>query len=128
MGQLLRLPVDETAFARLTDLQRQRHEAEDRAEWVRKARATMRQPEHQPAQVLRDACAVLQAWGDGSDYLEADAMIFALNRRERMHRHDAAREVSAKIAMRHRPQLLAVGAGCALAGLAVVAFNVWVAL
>jgi hypothetical protein len=73
----------------------------ERAEWVRKARATLRHPEHMPAQILRDACAVLQAWGDGTDWLEADAMIFALDKCERIPARDAERSTAAQIAFRH---------------------------
>lgn len=55
----------------------------DRDEHVRNARAVLRSAEVQTAQVLRDACLVLQAWGDATDWLEADAMILALNMRAR---------------------------------------------
>lgn len=117
------LPNITEACSRITARARAEHIAEEqqlaavnaeRAEWVSKARATLRHPEHMPAQVLRDACAVLQAWGGAADWLEADAMIFALNKRERMQAHDEARETAARIAMRHlhRWPEIVLGAGC----------------
>ncbi len=110
-AQLSHLPGMKARCARITANAHAERDADDRAEWVRKARATLRHPEHMPAQILRDACAVLQAWGDGTDWLEADAMLFALNKRERMRAHDAARETSARIALRHLPRWPALLAG-----------------
>lgn len=112
--KLRHLPGMKARCARITANAHAERDADDRAEWVRKARATLRHPEHMPAQILRDACAVLQAWGDGTDWLEADAMLFALNKRERMRAHDAARETSARIAMRHlrRWPEIVIGGAC----------------
>lgn len=125
------LPNLTAACARINARAKAEHVAEEaqleavraeRAEWVSKARATLRHPEHMPAQILRDACAVLQAWGDGTDYLEADAMIFALNRRERMQAHDAAREERARIAMQGK-QLGAVAFGVLVTVAVIVALH-----
>ena len=109
---LLSMPLNEAACARLTHRQAVANIEADRAEWVAIARKALRLAEHQSDAVLRDACATLQAWGDGSDYLQADAMIFALNKRERDRAHEAARqETSARIALRHLPQWPALLAG-----------------
>lgn len=109
---LLSMPLNEAACARLTHRQAVANIEADRAEWVAIARKALRLAEYQSTTVLRDACAVLQTWGDGSDYLTADAMIFALNKRERDRAHEAARqETSARIALRHLPRWPAVLAG-----------------
>ena len=109
---LLSMPLNEAACARLTHRQAVANIEADRAEWVAIARKALRLAEYQSATVLRDACAVLQAWGDATDYLQADAMIFALNKRERDRAHEAARqETSARIALRHLPRWPAVLAG-----------------
>lgn len=92
MGQLIRLPLDTTVFDRLNAHQRNANIAAERADWVRIARQVLRSPKYCTDQELRDACATLQAWGDGSDYLTADAMIFTLNKREREQAHAKARE------------------------------------
>lgn len=111
-AHVLSFPTDDAMFARLTEQQRLANIAEERAEVVEDARAVLRGPDRHSPQVLRDACAVLQAWGDGNDYLTADAMIFALNKRERDRAHEAARqETSARIALRHLPRWPAVLAG-----------------
>ncbi len=109
---LLSMPLNEAACARLTHRQAVANIEADRAEWVAIARKALRLAEYQSATVLRDACAVLQTWGDATDYLQADAMIFALNKRERDRAHEAARrETSARIALRHLPRWPAVLAG-----------------
>ncbi len=70
---------------------------------------------------MRDACATLQAWGDGSDYLTADAMILTLNRKDRERAHEAAKaaaETPADVARRfaHRwPEIVSWGAFVAVA-------------
>ena len=89
---LLSMPLNEAACARLTHRQAVANIEADRAEWVAIARKALRLAEYQSDAVLRDACAVLQAWGDATDYLQADAMIFALNKREREQAHAKARE------------------------------------
>lgn len=109
---LLSMPLNEAACARLTHRQAVANIEADRAEWVAIARKALRLAEYQSDAVLRDACAVLQAWGDATDYLQADAMIFALNKRERDRAHEAARqETSARIALRHLPRWPALLAG-----------------
>ena len=109
---VIRLPLDTTAFDRLNAHQRNANIAAERADWVRIARQVLRSPKYYTDQELRDACATLQAWGDATDYLQADAMIFALNKRERDQAHEAARrETSASIALRHLPKWPALLAG-----------------
>ncbi len=121
MGQLVRLPLDVTVFDRLNAHQRNANIAAERADWVRIARQVLRSPKYCTDQELRDACATLQAWGDGSDYLTADAMILTLNRRERQRAHGAAKaaaETPADVARRfaHRwPEIVSWGAYVAVA-------------
>ena len=69
----------------------------DQAIWwgqqVQNARAALRSPDLYSDDELRDFCATLQSrWGDATDYCQADAMIFALNKREREQAHAKARE------------------------------------
>ena len=121
MGQLVRLPLDVTVFDRLNAHQRNANIAAERADWVRIARQVLRSPKYYTDQELRDACATLQAWGDATDYLQADAMIFALNKRERDRAHEAAKaaaETPADVARRfaHRwPEIVSWGAFVAVA-------------
>ena len=118
---VIRLPLDTTAYDRLNAHQRNANIAAERADWVRIARQVLRSPKYYADQELRDACATLQAWGDGSDYLTADAMIFALNKRERDRAHEAAKaaaETPADVARRfaHRwPEIVSWGAFVAVA-------------
>ena len=79
---------------------------------------------------------MLQAWGDGQDYLTADAMIFAMNRRERLRAHNAALEAArraeveetpVRIAMQHVPKIAALARGVLLAAIAAAAFS-WAVL
>ena len=121
---LLSMPLNEAACARLTHRQAVANIEADRAEWVAIARKALRLAEHQSDAILRDACAVLQAWGDATDYLQADAMILTLNRKERERAHEAAKaaaETPADVARRfaHRwPEIVAGGAFVAVALLA----------
>jgi len=118
---VIRLPLDVTVFDRLNAHQRNANIAAERADWVRIARQVLRSPKYYTDQELRDACATLQAWGDATDYLQADAMIFALNKRERDRAHEAAKaaaETPADVARRfaHRwPEIVAGGAFVAVA-------------
>lgn len=121
---VIRLPLDTTVFDRLNAHQRNANIAAERADWVRIARQVLRSPKYYTDQELRDACATLQAWGDATDYLQADAMIFALNKRERDRAHGAAKaaaETPADVARRfaHRwPEIVAGGAALAVLMLA----------
>jgi len=121
---VIRLPLDVTVFDRLNAHQRNANIAAERADWVRIARQVLRSPKYYTDQELRDACATLQAWGDATDYLQADAMIFALNKRERDRAHEAAKaaaETPADVARRfaHRwPEIVAGGAVLAVLMLA----------
>lgn len=109
---VIRLPVPEAAFDRIVARDREANIAAERVQAVKTARAVLRAPEAFTDAILRDACAALQAWGDATDYLQADAMIFALNKRERDQAHEAARrETSASIALRHLPKWPALLAG-----------------
>jgi len=118
---VIRLPLDVTVFDRLNAHQRNANIAAERADWVRIARQVLRSPKYYTDQELRDACATLQAWGDATDYLQADAMIFALNKRERDRAHEAAKaaaETPADVARRfaHRwPEIVSWGAFVAVA-------------
>lgn len=118
---LLSMPLNEAACARLTHRQAVANIEADRAEWVAIARKALRLAEYQSDAVLRDACAVLQAWGDATDYLQADAMILTLNRKEWERAHEAAKaaaETPADVARRfaHRwPEIVAWGAFVAVA-------------
>ena len=118
---VIRLPLDVTVFDRLNAHQRNANIAAERADWVRIARQVLRSPKYYTDQELRDACATLQAWGDATDYLQADAMIFALNKRERDRAHEAAKaaaETTADVARRfaHRwPEIVSWGAFVAVA-------------
>ncbi len=118
---VIRLPLDVTVFDRLNAHQRNANIAAERADWVRIARQVLRSPKYCTDQELRDACATLQAWGDATDYLQADAMIFALNKRERDRAHEAAKaaaETPADVARRfaHRwPEIVSWGAFVAVA-------------
>jgi hypothetical protein len=128
-----RLALPETAFTRLTERQRIANQAEERAEALRIARKALRSADRYEDQIIRDACSVLETYGDGMDYLLADQAIRALNLRERQRAHKAtleaaltaeAEEAPVKVAMRYRPELLDVGKGLMLAVLVAVAFNV----
>lgn len=122
---LLSMPLNEAACARLTHRQAVANIEADRAEWVAIARKALRLAEYQSDAVLRDACATLQAWGDATDYLTADAMIQAVNLRERQRAHEAAKaaaETPMDVARRfaHRwPEVLIGGAFGAVVLLAV---------
>ena len=51
----------------------------DRDLHVARARAVLRSAHPQDPATLRDACRVLQAWGEPMDWMEADAMMLALS-------------------------------------------------
>ena len=90
----------------------------DQAIWwgqqVQNARAALRIPDLYSDDELRDFCATLQSrWGDATDYCQADAMIFAINKREFIARNCPRQETPAQIAMRYRPEMLAVAPGAA---------------
>ena len=121
---VIRLPLDTTVFDRLNAHQRNANIAAERDDWVRIARQVLRSPKYCTDQELRDACATLQAWGDATDYLQADAMIFALNKRERDRAHEAAKaaaETPADVARRFArrwPEIVSWGAVLAVLMLA----------
>lgn len=123
---LLSMPLNEAACARLTHRQAVANIEADRAEWVAIARKALRLAEHQSDAILRDACAVLQAWGDATDYLQADAMILTLNRKERERAHEAAKaaaETPADVFVRHGAAFRAVCVGMGIAVLVAMAFE-----
>lgn len=102
---------------RLADEARLRDQAVWWQQQVKNARAGLRSPHLYSDDELRDFCATLQSrWGDATDYCQADAMIFALNKRERQRAREAERlalETPTRSAMRHArrwPTILA-GAG-----------------
>ena len=53
---------------------------EDRAEHVRRARQVIADPSIHTRKVVRDAAAVLRAWGDYTDQVMADAAVYAQDR------------------------------------------------
>jgi len=123
---VIRLPLDTTVFDRLNAHQRNANIAAERADWVRIARQVLRSPKYYTDQELRDACATLQAWGDGNDYLTADAMILTLNRKERQLAHEAAKaaaETPADVFVRHGAAFRAVCVGMGIAVLVAMAFE-----
>lgn len=76
----------------------------DQAIWwgqqVQNARAALRSPDLYSDDELRDFCATLQSrWGDATDYCQADAMIFALNKREFIARNCPRPETSRDVLM-----------------------------
>ncbi len=107
-------PVDDAIFARLTEQQRLANMQAERDEAVKAARLVLRAPGSFTSQDLRDACAVLQNLSDdpdqrGLDWLRADAMIYALNRREREQAHEAARRSVTPVAAQYRWQDVVAG-------------------
>ena len=114
---VLRFPADEGMFNRLTEQQRLANIKAEQADAVRIARAVLRAPQRYSGDVLRDACAALQAWGDCFDHLTADAMIQALNQREQIARNKAA-QTPKEVAMQHKdhwPEIMIWGAVIAAA-------------
>ena len=100
----------------------------DQAIWwgrqVVNARAGLRSPDLYSDDELRDFCATLQSrWGDATDYLTADAMIYAINRREFIARNCPRPETSRDVLMGMRDrwdQIIVWGF--------VVAVAVWIGL
>lgn len=64
---------------------------QNRADIVAAARAILRSPAAHSDAILHEACVALTTWGDGADWLEADAMTYAIALRQRRERHEAAR-------------------------------------
>jgi hypothetical protein len=125
MGQILRLPIDQAAFTRLIQHERAANIAAERAVAVKNARAVLRSPKRHSDQVLRDACAVLTAWGNGHDQLTADAMIFAMNRREQLRLNEAKQLTSVRVAMQHRDRWPAIAGWGLLTAAAMLAGTGW---
>lgn len=115
---------------RLTDETRLRDQAVWWQQQVKNARAGLRSPHLYSDDELRDFCATLQSrWGDATDYCQADAMIFALNKRERQRAHEAARlvvETPARIAMRHARRWPTILAGAVCWAAIMLALAGWV--
>jgi hypothetical protein len=61
-----------------------------RAEIVDSARAILRSPARHDDAILTEACVALQTYGDGNDWLIAEAMLMAMSNRDRRQAHDAA--------------------------------------
>lgn len=59
-------------------------------EIVATARAVLRSAARHDDAILTEACVALQTWGDGTDWLEADAMLMAIRIRARRRAHEAA--------------------------------------
>jgi hypothetical protein len=122
MGQLVRFPAAEGSYDRLTEQQRLANIKAEQAEAVKIARAVLRAPERYTEDNLRDACVALRRWGDGFDHLTADAMVYAINRREQIARN-RAKQTPAQIASTlNWPKIIAYGAvGAAI----ILAFTGW---
>lgn len=91
MGQLLRLPLDETVFARLTQRERDANTAAEWAEAVAEAQRIIDDPRGYTDAQLREICGAYMACGAGGvHYLRADQLLFAINRREQIARNKAA--------------------------------------
>lgn len=129
MGQLLRFPVIPAAIDRIVERDRAENITAERLQAVKTARAVLRSPEVFSDAILRDACAALQTWGDGTDCLTADAMIFAINKRERERAHEAARlavETPASVMAQFRLRDVLAGAvAFVIYGWALIASVMW---
>ncbi len=86
----------------------------DRDEQVQNARAVLRHAGDFDDQIIRDACLILQAWGDANDWIEADAMMLAL----RLNRRPVPRPTLPDYRAEVLPLLgfLAFGAACLALG------------
>lgn len=71
-----------------------------RAEIVAAARAVLRSAARHDDAILIEACTALQAWGDGTDWLQADAMLLAIRIRARRRTQDASKTAAQKITIR----------------------------
>jgi hypothetical protein len=69
----------------------QREAEARRAEIVAAAQAVLRSAVRHDDAVLTEACTALQTWGDGTDWLQADAMLLAIRLRARRQAQDAAK-------------------------------------
>lgn len=125
-ASLLRFPTDDTIFARMTERQRAANIAEERAEAIADCKRIIDNPRGYTDAQLREVCGYymsvsLEEGGGGVHYLRADAMIFALNKREWQARNCPRPETSRDVARRfaHRwPEIVSWGALGALALLA----------
>lgn len=124
MAQLLPFRASEAMLDRITEQQRLANIAAEQADAVRIARAVLRAPERYTDDNLRVACMALQRWGDGFDHLTADAMIDAINRRERIARNRAAQTPMA-VAREHRDRWPAILAYGAVGAVFLLAFTGW---
>ena len=129
MTSVAYLPNIAAACDRITARDRAENIRVEAAEKLRDARAALRSPSFYSNDELRALCVTLQQSDDpderGMDWLNADAMIQTLNRKEFIARNCPRPETPAQIAMRYRPELLAVARGVVLAVLVAVAFG-WV--
>ena len=129
MTSVAYLPNIAAACDRITARDRAENIRVEAAEKLRDARAALRSPSFYSNDELRAFCVTLQQSDDpderGMDWLNADAMIQTLNREEFIARNCPRPETPAQIAMRYRPELLAVARGVVLAVLVAVAFG-WV--
>ena len=114
------------------------NEAEERRFAIERARKIIRKPKGYTDAQLRTACGFYMAHGDGGpDYMLADQHIFAINKRQQIARNKAqfqatlaamqAEETPAKIAMRYRKSVAALGLGLWLAVVVATVFG-WAVL
>lgn len=128
MGQLLRLPLDETVFARLTQRERDANTAAEWAEAVAEAQRIIDDPRGYTDAQLREICGAYMASGAGGvHYLRADQHIYAINMREIQARNRQ------KILIPREPDeplwrdVIAGGVAVIAWGVAVIAFG-WAVL
>jgi hypothetical protein len=69
----------------------QREAEARRTDIVTAARAILRSAANHDDAILIEACTALQTWGDGTDWLQGDAMLLAIRLRARRRAADAAK-------------------------------------
>lgn len=82
MGQLLRLPLDETVFARLTQRERDANISEENAELLATAVDVLHDWERYEPKTVRAAITTANRIGDGYAVQMADKVQYQLNMRE----------------------------------------------
>lgn len=89
------------------------------------ARSMLTSPIFYADDELREACAVLQTYGDGHDYLIADAMIQALNRKEFIARNCPPQETPADVLATMRGRVPELLIGAAIGATVLLAMTGW---
>jgi len=101
----------------------QREAEARRVAMVAVARAVLRSAADHSDEILIEACTALMTWGDGTDWLEADAMLMAIRIRARRRAHEAAEVVAKRGTIRRELRdaviFVAFGAAVLIVGLAL---------